>query len=137
MAITTLAPDKPLKTEVKIINTGRTVALDLTSSGRVQTSFGPLNVEEFVHSKNMLQPADATRAGALFQNVDVTIPAQTSTPLTSEQVEAIKTRQLWVYLFGDIHYKDVFGKPHTTQYCGIYVPDTEKLEACGLHDHVY
>jgi hypothetical protein len=133
MAVTLLEADKPLKTEVKIINTGKTIAVDVQSTGAVQTSLAPLDVDKFLEAKKT--PTDGP-GEVLFQNIDVTIPAETSTPLTSQQVEAIKTRQMLVYLCGDVHYKDIFKKPHTTQYCGIYVPATNKFEACHQHKQV-
>jgi len=136
MTVTTLEAGKPLATEVKIVDTGKTIALDLYYPGEVQTSHARMDVDAFLRSKDMPPPVAATRVGALFRNIDVTIPAQTSVPLSAEQVTAIQTRQLLVYLFGDVHYKDIFGKAHTTQYCGIYVPDHNKFEACGQHDHV-
>jgi hypothetical protein len=45
-------------------------------------------------------------------------------------------QEMLVYLFGDIHYKDIFNNPHITQYCGIYVSATNKFEDCGLHNKV-
>ena len=134
MAITLLEADKPLQTEVKIMNTGKTIALDLYYPGAVQTSIGPLDVDAFIRAN---PPVAETAGGvALFQNIDATIPAQTSVPLNADQVDQIKKRQLRVYLFGDIHYKDIFGKTHTTQYCGIYAPLTRKFEDCGYHHSV-
>ncbi len=136
MDVTLLETDKPLKTEVKIINTGKTIALDLYYPGAVQTSWVPLDIEKFERSKNMPPATAPMRAGVLFQNIEVNIPAETSVPLNSQQVEAIKARRLLVYLFGEIHYKDIFRRPHTTQYCGVYVPGTRRFEDCTQHTSV-
>jgi hypothetical protein len=133
MTLTLLEASQPLKTEVGIKNTGKTIALDLFYPGAVQTSETPLDVEAFIRSTYMPPFTAAMTAGALFQDIGATIPAQTSVSLNAEQVEAIKARKLLVYLFGDIHYKDIFNKDHTTQYCGIYVPTTNKFEDCGQH----
>ena len=134
MAITLLEAGQPLKTEIKIINTGKTIALDLDHPGRVQTNVGRLDVEAFIRSNSLV--SEAAKGVVLFQNIDATIPAQTSVPLSAEQVQAIKEGRMFVYLFGDIHYKDIFDKAHTTQYCGIYVPATTRFEDCGLHHKV-
>jgi hypothetical protein len=136
MDVTLLEANRPLKTEVKIINVGKTIAIDLYYPGAVQTSWTQLDIEKFERSTRMPPATAPMRAGALFQNIDVTVPAETNVPLTSQQVDAIKDRRLLVYLFGDIRYKDIFQQPHTTQYCGIFVPATLKFEDCAQHNTV-
>ena len=56
-------------------------------------------------------------------------------PVTRERVEGLKTRKLLLYLFGEVSYKDIFGKPHETQFCGIYNPATDtRFDICEQHN---
>jgi hypothetical protein len=132
MSITSFETGKPLKTEVKIINTGKTNALEVQESGVVGIYQGKMDVEKYLKET----PPPEHEPVVLFQGIDVAIPAETSAPLTEEQIKAIQDRRYPVYLFGDVHYKDIFKKSHITQYCGIFVPAINKFEACPQHNKV-
>jgi hypothetical protein len=136
MDITQLEAHKPLTTEVRILNTGKTVALDLHYPGAVLASPVPLDIDTFEKSESMPHTSVPLTAGGLFPNVGETIPAATSAPLTSEEAEAIKIGRMRVYDFGEISYKDIFHRAHTTQFCGVYVLATRKFEDCGQHHSV-
>ena len=43
----------------------------------------------------------------------------------------IKSKDVIFYLFGELHYEDVSGQPHTTQFC-VYLsdPDTKQMGVC-------
>jgi hypothetical protein len=132
IAITTLESGKPLRTEMKIINTGKTVAIDVDYPGVLKPSLGEIDVEKVF--KETPQPAHAI--AVLFPGIDETVPAETPEPLTQQHVDAIKDRRLLVYFITDIHYKDIFKKEHITQFCGLFVPAKNKFEACHQHNKV-
>ena len=136
MGITQLEAGESLKAEIKIVDTGKTIALNVRHHGAIQTSLVPLDIDKFEQSKDMPPQLSSNSIGALFQNIDVIMSSETSVPINLKQVEAIKDRRLLVYLFGEINYDDIFRIPHTTQFCGMLVPATGRFESCAQHDKV-
>ncbi len=61
------------------------------------------------------------------------IPFHTDENLNETFVAQIADHTLWVYLFGDLHYHDVFGREHPARFCGIYDPPTRRFDNCPNH----
>jgi hypothetical protein len=129
MAITNLKPGEPLRCDVKIINSGKTLALDVVLPGTVQTSYIGLDDAIAQAKKSSSVPPPSSRA--LFPGIDVNIPSETTVPLTSTQVADIESGDLNVYLIGDITYRDIYKSGYRTHYCGRYVSTTKRFEDCG------
>lgn len=59
-------------------------------------------------SKSAIWPGAFGTTGPAFPSV---------TPLTEEQVTLIKSGELIIYYYGEVSYKDIFGKRHVTTFC--------------------
>ena len=106
--------------------------LRLEKSG-IQTNYGPLDIDKFIASGKLKKPHGTVSNSVLLPNGSAKIPFQTDQNLTDTFVAQIIDHTLWVYLFGDIHYRDVFGREHVTRFCGIYDPPTRRFDNCPSH----
>jgi hypothetical protein len=130
MAITNLKAGEPLRCDIKLLNSGKTFALEVNMPGGIQTSEVGLEDAQrqfAVKSISYIAP----RSKVLFPSVEVNLPSETAERLSPAQVAAVSSGTLHVYLFADISYRDIFGDQHTTHFCGHYVPATNRFEDCG------
>jgi hypothetical protein len=129
MSITTLKAGEPLRTDVKLLNSGKTFALDIEMPGGVQTSW--TGFDDARRQFSQRAPSFVSHSKVLFPGITVNSPAETVEKFTDDQVRAVINGTLKVFLFGDIKYRDIFGGRHTTRYCGHYVASTGRFEDCG------
>lgn len=124
-----------LTVHVWAVNTGRSPAFDvyLTNAGS-QTNPGQLDIDKWFKTGNRKMLSIVTDKALMVPGIPIEIHAE-QVPITEKQANDIRTRALWAYTFGDIHYTDSFGAPHTTQYCFVYVPSTTRFDLC--HNHNY
>jgi len=55
----------------------------------------------------------------MFPNMDFSLPIATPETATTQDIQNIKDGKLFIYVFGEIHYMDIFQRPHVTHYCGV------------------
>ena len=132
--LTVLKNSEPLRAEGDVFNTGKIPALNLRlEKSGIQTNYGPLDIDKFIASGKLKKPHGTVSNSVLLPNGSAKIPFQTDQNLTDTFVAQIIDHTLWVYLFGDIHYRDVFGREHVTRFCGIYDPPTRRFDNCPSH----
>ena len=49
-------------------------------------------------------------------------------------LKQIADGQMFIYLFGHISYKDIFGKAHYTDFCGIWNPKVGGFDMCPTYN---
>lgn len=127
-----LQAGQPFTIGIKITNTGKTPAFNLTAQWTI--SHGPklLDVDKFVKSINY---SSQISKGLIYPNSEGAIPAITSYNLTDEQIRAIKAGEKIVYTLGTIKYEDIFGDLHTTNYCAFYEPGLNAFSFCNQHNN--
>ena len=135
MRVLTLEADKPILIEAVITNTGKTFASNtrVLTSVAVRPSNEPIDIDKLAASlkrRTRLQE----RPAVLFPNLEATLPVSTPIPITKEHLVLIRASKLLIYLFGEVHYSDVFGSSHTTEFCGIYNTTTKQFGSCSQHN---
>lgn len=100
----------------------------------VHTSVGPLDINEYMkHPEETINGPNKfgikPSLTNLFPNQTMDLTGPSGIP-DAEAIEAINKGVRLLYAFGYITYKDVFGRPHRTRFCGVYVPDDRQFGAC-------
>jgi hypothetical protein len=127
--------DKPLATSVRLVNTGKTIALNAVMDIVQETTGSDLDIAKFALSKD--RPRSKVHSPmVMFPNFEVGLPIQTPQKINAQDVENIKTRKLLVYIFGEIHYLDIFRHPHLTHFCGKLNPTRTPIvyDACETYN---
>jgi len=134
IVLTTLKVDEPLRIDGDIVNTGKTPAFNirLANTG-IQTNYGPLDIEEFIASGKLKKPIKPPSTAVAGPNSSFKIPFSTDQNMTDTWVADIGSHKMWVYVFGDIYYRDAFGAEHLTEFCGSYDPPTRRFDNCPKH----
>jgi len=128
---------KPIRVTASLINSGRTVARDMKVTIVVHPSVGPLDINEYMKhpeesingpQKFGLKPSLAN----LFPSQTMELTGSSGIP-DAEAIEAINRGVRLLYAFGYVVYKDVFGRPHTTRFCGVFMPEEKQFGACDAY----
>lgn len=103
-----ISAGSPLDVKIRIRNYGSTPAYELTQ--HVNMAFGPV----FVGGHIPATSGEPSRTNLAHNNYLDMFP--THEELTAEQLTDLQngTTKLWVY--GELHYRDIFKKPHTTTF---------------------
>lgn len=123
---------EPIEVRVDIKNIGPTPALDVETHAEAfvailplpdTATFPPSPKEDHTgrHSRITLYPGQ-------HQNID----AESVDILNPETIAALKAREpkIAIYISGEVHYRDVFGGRHTSQFCSyIHAGDAKSLIA--------
>jgi|SRR5580704_2059424 hypothetical protein len=131
--VTPELPIKPGSTYVAqpfIQNTGRTPAVGVTFRFAQESRLGNLQptFEYFDRPEGhaaVIMPGQVVSLG--------TLPLYGGGPFTDAQVNSIILGEGHLYLFGLIHYSDIFKVKHTTQFCYQYSP-AGALMTCESHN---
>jgi hypothetical protein len=135
VALSVLKVGEPLRVDADIVNTGKTPAFSVRiDKTGIQTNYGPLDVDQFIASGKLSKPIQPPSTGVSGPNSSIKIPFHTDQPMTEVWIDQINSHALWIYVFGDIHYRDAFGVEHTTQFCGSYDPPTQRFDNCPKHN---
>ena len=77
----------------------------------------------------------------LPESVSTVLPAaqriiitESQGPISKSSMSLIRNRKGFVYLIGEVTYRDVFGKQHRTEVCGI-LDHTGLFAACEQHNY--
>jgi len=54
--------------------------------------------------------------------------------LTASDIESMKKKTLWLYVYGFVDYVDKAAKPYKTKFCAWYNPDTQRVQLCDYHN---
>ncbi len=123
--------DKPLLAKVTFINTGRTPAVRVTQVVGFDAEF------KRIHELAEPNPKWFRQASIILPGLPATAPAEPRTKnpidvLTQAGIDAINKGQVFIYVWGEIKYFDVFGAPHFTKFCGEYSPKAGLFGVCNF-----
>lgn len=130
--------EKPIGVVAVMINSGRTVALDMKNTMIVHTNVGYLDIADY--ATHPTEKSGQIKFGLkapvmnMFPTQTMNLPGYSGVA-NAEAVEAIHDGRRLVYAFGWITYKDIFNKPHETRFCGVYVPDDKVFTACDTFNY--
>jgi hypothetical protein len=126
MTMHPISTDKPITATVAIGNSGKTFALDVNSTVWIYASNTALT--QLPHSREGLLISPMV----LFPNQQITFTPNLPGHPTQIDVDALTSKKVFVYLYGDIAYSDVFGSRHRTEFCGIF-DGAKNFNACTFH----
>ena len=130
--------EMPIGVVAVMVNSGRTVALDMKVTMIVHTNVGYLDIADYATHPTELGGQIKFGLKAPVMNM---FPTQTmnlpgySGVADAEAVQAIHDGRRLVYGSGWITYKDIFNRPHETRFCGVYVPDDKVFTACDTFNY--
>jgi len=134
LSMVTLEAGKPVNTACVFTNTGKTVALDATYNVTFKPNMGPLDIGAFASSKDRPAPKRVTPA-VMFPNFEFTLNLSSSEIVDAETIRLIKSKVIYIFVFGEVHYRDIFKKAHVTKFCGQYNPEINKFDLCGQYQY--
>lgn len=125
----------PISSTAMVLNFGKTPALDILH--RITGTTKPNGY--ILTDSDIIYPVDlpTLKSGTLFPNQH--IPLNAGGPPMDPEKQKIwfnnVARGDWIqYFFGDIRYKDIFGKDHWTHFCTQYVPVTKGGTPCAIYN---
>lgn len=119
----TLEAGKHVSASVDMENTGKTFALNTVADVTIVSTPHFFDIQKYANSPNRQKPKTLPSVEVLSPNSEGDLRAESSMIVNEATVDAIKNGTLLIYLFGDIHYKDIFGRPHLTRFCYEYFPE--------------
>lgn len=135
------AGEKP-QISIRILNTGRTPAVELTPDCRAVFLSSPSSPEPMIESVREAAFANASlQELQKWQSISTLPSGQTSEvpfdlprPLTQPEVDQLLHSKAWLCIFATVAYKDVFNQHHQTEICGIYDPRLNVVFDCHEHN---
>jgi hypothetical protein len=130
-----IAESGPIHSSVFVTNSGRSPAVEIVCkmTGITKEERNAIRISDIIY------PADlqAIKAGTLFPNTHIPLIAG-GIPMDPEMQKIwfknIQSSAWGVYFFGEIQYRDIFGKEHWTHFCNAYVPDTKSGAPCAIYN---
>jgi hypothetical protein len=112
-------------------NSGKTPALRLTT--RIASHPYRAN-ETFVAQYD--KPLTVESKGTLFPGVKMPLETLPS-PGSAEpyHVDSLSKGDYIFYVYGEIHYDDIFNKPHKTTFCVFVMKSLDRLASCNTYNH--
>lgn len=123
-ALKSLQANQPARVEIEILNTGKTIAPEGEASGFIY--FPTEYLKDFSPIRNVKPKS----TGVIFVNSPIFIPLFTDLPVTANEVTEVMSGKRFLFIWGDIRYKDVFKTLHHTNFCGVYVPISHRFAHC-------
>lgn len=127
---TEFRPEEPIRFEVRVENTGITPALcivvkKIVSSDPPNENTIDAPIDEPEPTKIVISPRNAFSG--------LTKPIR----LTEKEVEVVRKKRARIYVFGTIHYRDIFDRKHKTTYCTFYTAEHHpNVEFCPWFNHM-
>lgn len=123
---------KPLACHVFIVNSGKTVAKQVTVLFHLQFFPEPINpahLEHYTPNTNLLE----TSVGVLSPNSRYDNKYATAEPTTAINKNDIES-EWYTYVWGDIRYRDIFNREHLTQMCNFRKGTEGDFVQCPFHN---
>lgn len=130
-----LEANQPIGSAVHLTNTGKTLAIKAIANVVIEPSPMKLDIAKFAISA--ARPSTPGHSAiTIFPNFELTMPIQTTMNATAQDIENIKGHKLFIYVFGEVYYTDIFQHMHTTHYCGLLNPDVTPpvYRACDTYN---
>lgn len=122
-----LFPNQPIWITATTLNSGKTLALHTERTNTV--------VVTTKRPRSFLSRNRWKKLGSLIPNFIYTDNFKGTGGLTPQEIIAIQSGALRVFMYGRVKYKDVFGKPHITDYCLSSNPDSGGFSTCDTHNY--
>lgn len=132
--IVTLAAGKPIQIDLDLFNAGKTFAVDTIYTGTIVSHYGPLDIAQYAQSSGRPQARSSPSVAILVPSINATASGYTDQALNEATVEAIKNGAEYLYIFGEVNYKDVFRQQHFTRFCNWYVPIEKAFHQCNQYN---
>src|SRR5262249_17784877 len=130
--------------KIEVTNYGQTPAVDVSYAMCVGIEAQPL--PDYIKCDTEERWTSAIGAG---QKVDLRV--ERMNPLKEDELRQITAEDFRfreekdkagvdvhlrpkMFLYGQVHSRDVFGISHKTEFCGAYVADSEFFVSCGRHN---
>ena len=92
----------------------------------------PISIED----QNVPAPVvrSARDSGGTLYPAGVNMIRLPDAKLTQRQIDALKSGEIVLYLFGEIGYRNIFGGDHCTTYCYSFFSDLRRATSCSIHN---
>lgn len=133
----TITENGPIGSSVFVKNTGKSPAMDIVCRMSGITITKPrIHVLKY---SDITYPADLpiTKQGTLFPGQRFPLSVNSSPTEPKKQKVWFENIQKgdWIqYFFGEVQYKDIFGKSHWTHFCSRFVPATKSGTPCPIYN---
>ncbi len=121
-----LFPNQPLWITATTLNSGKTLALHAERTNTV--------VVTTKRPQSFLSQNGWKKLGSLIPNFIYADDFKGASGLTLQEINAIRSGALHVFVYGTVKYEDVFGNPHITDYCLSSNPDSGGFSTCNTHN---
>lgn len=131
----TIAETGPIEGSVMVVNTGKTPAMDVLCriTGTTKVKGDVLVDSDIVYAPSLI----TIKQGTIFPNQNFPLHAG-GTPMEPEKQKiwfANVQNGEWIqYFFGEVRYKDAFGRDHWTHFCTQFVPATKSGTPCSTYN---
>jgi len=122
-----LFPNQPIWITATMLNGGKTLALHAERTTTV--------VVTTKRPRSFLSKNGWKKLGSLIPNFVYADNFKGTGALTPQEINAIRSGVLRVFMYGTVKYEDVFGNPHFTDYCLSSSPESEGFSTCDTHNH--
>jgi hypothetical protein len=119
--------------QIPYTNSGRSLALDVRTRSFATTSDTPIRPLDFIaiHKTDPFLQPTVLFPGIPSANMSIVVPPADAAPIA----EAIKTGRTHLYVLGEISYRDIFNRLHSTTFCGEYSTKTQaNLVSCSEYN---
>lgn len=119
-------PDVVVTIDIDIKNAGLSPAVASIVKGYIILA-GPFPSDPDIKDRPELgEPARIVIGPGLAGNTKLILP-----PLTAEVIDNIRSGRFALYVFGAIHYRDIFTMDRETTFCAVFNPDIGKFGGCS------
>jgi hypothetical protein len=124
-----LKAGQPFFTSVRYKNTGKTFALNCRIASAITMSKVTISSADDIKKDNQSYRF-APGKGTLYPGANNFIPFPGGNVVIIDQaiIDKIAAGELIIYIVGEIHYDDIFGDHHVTQFFKRYVPEANAFE---------
>jgi hypothetical protein len=119
------------KVEVIIENTGRTPAMNVTLTSRLD--YRDSDISDDPDYRTQPEPESKLSILSGFSHPAIVFGER---GLFKNEVEDLVNQKTRFYSYGVIQYDDVFGERHTTKYCGWYNFEKTSFTSCRNHNQI-
>lgn len=118
-----LFPNQPLRITATTLNSGKTLALHAQRTNTV--------IITTKRPQSFLSQNGWEKLGNLIPNFIYADDFKGAGGLTLQEINAIRSGALHVFVYGTVKYEDVFGNPHIIDYCLSSNPDSDGFSTCN------
>jgi hypothetical protein len=123
-----MSAPNPIKVTVAILNSGKTPAINIKTIYFLHTGSDPIDPAQYARHPIEGAPKEIS-ATTVFPNVHLDLVPETG-PTDALAIKNISDGKIFLYLFVQINYRDVFNVTHKTRHCAKYDPRVRAFKPC-------